>query len=311
MADSLLTLANLATINSRDIDSDVDISLLLQGSPLVASLPATVASLGDSHKYAAESANSAAVFRAANAGKDYAAQTDVLKTITLKYLDASVKYDKQVADAYIYGPEALIAQRAASALRDAFFTIETQILSGTASDADGFAGFPNSEYMDAAADDMGVDAGGSSALSSVYGVRMDRDGVNLLVGNEGEIRIGATREEQTLDSSSKAFNSYITPIDAWAGMVAYGKYSVGRIANIDDGSNKLTDNLLSSLLEQFPGNAWPNAWVMSPRSARQLQQSRTATTSTGTPAEWPTQTGAFGVPIIVSNGLGAAETQVT
>ena len=308
MADSLLTIANLATINNRNL-ADVSITDLLQGSPLVARLPATISTLGDSHKYVKETANASAAFRGANAGKDYVAQTDEAVTVNLKYLDASVKFDRAVADAYIYGPEALIASRAANALRDAFFTIETQILSGTAADAAGFDGFPQSTFMDAVADDMVTDAGGTTALTSVYGVRMDRDGVALLVGNGGEIYIGDTREEQTLDSSSKAFNSYVTPIDAWAGMVAYGKHSVGRIANIDGSANPCTDDLLSGILEEFPGQAWPNAWVMNPRSARQLQQSRTATNATGAPADWPAS--AFGIPVIISNGLGNAETQVT
>ena len=307
MADSLLTLTNLAKINSRDL-ADVSISDLLQGSPLVAALPAMVASKGDSHKYYKETANSQAAFRAANAGKDYEASTDTEVTVNLKYLDASIKYDRAVANAYIYGPEALLALRAERALRDAFFTIEQQILSGTAADADGFDGFPQSTFMDAASDDMLIDAGGTTALTSIYGVVANRDGANVLVGNGGIIDIGETREEQTLDSSSKAFNSYVVPIEAWVGVTLGGKHSVGRIANIDDGSNKATDDLISSMLEQFPGGQWPSYLVMNPRSARQLQQSRTSTSLTGV-APWPTES--QGIPILVSNGLGVAETQVT
>jgi hypothetical protein len=44
---------------------------------------------------------------------------------------------------------------------------------------------------------------------------------------------------------------------------------------------------------------------MNRRSLRQLQQSRTATNSTGAPAPFPTE--AFGVPIVVTDALLSTE----
>tara|TARA_B100001123_G_scaffold353060_1_gene404878 strand:- start:264 stop:1193 length:930 start_codon:yes stop_codon:yes gene_type:complete len=309
MADSLMTLADLAKINSRDLYTEGTFSDLLQSAPLLQRMPAAIAPLGDTFKYYVESANSVAVFRAANAGKDFTTSTDTEVSVSLKYVDASVKQDVATANAYIYGPEALIAMKAGRALANAFFVIEKQILQGTNADADGFNGLPNNAGLSDVADSQVIDAGGTTALTSVYALRMGPSDCQVLVGNNGIISIGETRQELTIDSSSKSFSAYVTPIDAWAGVTMGDKYSCGRIANVDSGSNKLTDAKIAELLEQFPGGAWPDVLVMNSRSAYQLQSSRTATNATGSPAPWPAES--QGIPIIVSPGLGNAETQVT
>jgi hypothetical protein len=50
----------------------------------------------------------------------------------------------------------------------------------------------------------------------------------------------------------------------------------------------------------------PNAIFMTYRSGEQLQLSRTATTTTGTPVPWPDNY--MGIPIYYSNNISEAET---
>jgi hypothetical protein len=102
----------------------------------------------------------------------------------------------------------------------------------------------------------------------------------------------------------------MAPITAWYAL-QFGSYvtSAVRIANIDAGSNTVTDDLLYSGLEIFPAGRQPNLCVMNRRSLEQLRDSRTATNVTGAPAPRPSSI--ENIPIVVTDGLLITETQVT
>ncbi len=312
MADAFLTLSDLTTINDANL-ADRDISDLLDDAPLLARLAADVVP-GTDHKYVKETSAPVVGFRAVNDGLENTKSADTLVTINLKILDASFAIDKALADAYIGGPEAYIGRGAARHLKSAFFHAEKQILSGTGNEADGFNGLPDDGNLNAVADDMVVNGGGTtdSTASSVWAIRSagDMNDCVAIAGDNGKIDIGDSVVQRLAGSSTGSYPAYYTPIQGWLGLQIGGKYSVGRLANVTEDSGKtLSDSMLADLLSVFPAGRGPNYLVMSRRSLKQLQQSRTATNATGAPAPFPSE--AFGVPIIVSDGVSDVETLVS
>ena len=312
MADAFLTLSDLTTINDANL-ADRDISDLLDDAPLLARLAADVVP-GTDHKYVKETSAPVVGFRAVNDGLENTKSADTLVTINLKILDASFAIDKALADAYIGGPEAYIGREAARHLKSAFFHAEKQILSGTGNEADGFNGLPDDGNLNAVSDDMVVNAGGTtdSTASSVWAIRSagDMNDCVAIAGDNGKIDIGDSVVQRLAGSSTGSYPAYYTPIQGWLGLQIGGKYSVGRLANVTEDSGKtLSDSMLADLLSVFPAGRGPNYLVMSRRSLKQLQQSRTATNATGAPAPFPSE--AFGVPIIVSDGVSDVETLVS
>ena len=310
MADDFIGLSELVKINDQNLADDRSISDLLQDAPLLRNLVADIASNGTKHEYLKQTGAPVVGFRSPNVGLDNDHSEDTKVSIDLKILDASFGVDKALAEAYTKGgPEAFIGREAMRQLRAAFFMAEQQFINGTNNDGSGFNGLADS--LSALSDTMVVDAGGSSNLSSVYGVRStaDFDNAVAITGQDGRIDVGESVVTKLTDANGKHYTGFWTPIQGWLGLQIGSKFSVGRLANIDDGSNTVTDDLLATLLEQFPAQRMPTRWVMNRRSQRQLQQSRTATNTTGAPAPFPTE--AFNIPILVDDAIGNSESAVS
>lgn len=307
MADTFLSLADLVKINDNNL-ADIDVSDILDDAPFMKALAADVASNGTDHKYLKETTAPVVGFRAANTGRENKDSTDTLVTINLKILDASFAIDKALADAYKNGPQALIAREGKRHLKAAFFKAEQQFLNGTDSDSDGFTGLADALGL---ANAMTYNATGttSNTGSSVYLVRTNADGVDCtaITGQDGEIMWDDSVVQAIEDTSNGGrFSGYYTPIEGWLGLQVGSANSVGRIVNLTEDSGKgLTDDVLAEALALFPASRQPNLIVMNRRSRKQLQQSRTATNSTGAPAPFPTE--AFGVPIVTTDAITSTE----
>lgn len=310
MADDLLSLSDLIKINDRNL-ADIMVSDLLDEAPLLAALAADTASNGTQHKYTKETGAPVVGFRDPNTGRDLDSSNDTLVTVTLKILDATFGIDKAIADAFDRGRDALIARELRRHLKAAFFHAEKQLIQGTGNEADGFTGFVDAATIDELSDDMVIGAGGSSAATSCYLIRTNNDvaDATVIAGQGGNIEVGETHVELMEDGSGKKFPGYVTPAQGWLGLQVGSIHSIGRVANIDDGSNKLDDDLIYQGLEQFPASRQPTLLLMSRRSLRQLRNSRTATNATGAPAPRPTEVD--GIPIVVSDGVSNDETVVT
>jgi hypothetical protein len=134
--------------------------------------------------------------------------------------------------------------------------------------------------------------------------------VEVLWGQSGVIQIGDLQIVERAGSGTGLFPAYYHPINGWAGLKIGSVYSVGRLSNIDStATHMLTDDDLSELLALFPVGREPSYLVMSRRSRKQLQQSRTATNATGAPAPVPME--AFGVPIIATDAVLNTENPVS
>ncbi|MCR9230447.1 MAG: hypothetical protein NXI29_05500 [bacterium] len=309
MADTYETLADIAKINDHNL-ADVMVSDLLDDAPLLARLAAGVASNGDKHKYEKEVGAPVVGFRDVNAGIEHSVSTDEIVTIALKILDASTRTDKAAADIWKGGPLAFVARKNRRSLKSAFATAEKQIIYGTGNKADGFVGLADADTLNALADPMVTDAGGTTAskASSVYLIRTNDDGTDctLITGNEGNISIGEVMEQEVQDATGKHYHAYVTAIMAWLGLQIGSIYSVGRIVNLtaDDGKG-LTDDLIYDALSAFPASRQPNLIAMNRRSLKQLRASRTATNKTGAPAPRPTEV--EGIPIVTTDSIVSTE----
>jgi len=309
MSDTYTSLADLVKINDKNA-VDLGATNIFNDAPLLRVLAAGPSSNGSTHKWVLETAASAVGFRAVNAGLANTTGSDSLESIDLKILDGSFAVDKALAKAYRQGVEAYIGREANRKLRAVMFEGEKQVLNGTGNKADGFLGFADQKsYLSTTC----LNAGGSTALSSVYFIRTNDDGtdVQVVMDNDGNIEIGESIEQRldTTDDPPKHYTGFYTSILGWMGVQFGGTYSVVRMANFAASGHTVTDDVLYQGLAVFPSSRQPNYIVMNRRGQNQLRDSRTATNATGVPAPRPTDI--EGIPIIVSDALSNDESVVT
>jgi len=256
---------------------------------------------GINYKVAVRTALPTVGFRAANEGIENTVATRINRLVEAYILDASWSADQAVADSYEDGAAAYCTLEAGDHMQAALRHICSQFYYGTAADAKGFPGLVSQVNSDMEVDATGAD----SDTSSVWGVKYGPQNVAWVLGQNGQVSEGETKNyEQT--RSSKTLWVYGQSITARVGLQIGNQYSIGRIKNIDSGK-PCTDDLISDLLKKFMDkDLRPDYLLMSPRSLQELQDSRTATNPTGAPAPFPTQS--FNVPIVVSTSITDTET---
>lgn len=316
MADDLHAIADLIG-DAFDL-ADIEVSDLLAASPFLQALFMEPSSNGTTHKYVKETGAPVVGFRAPNAGRDMDSSDDTAVSVDLKVLDWSFLVDVAVAEAWRKGREHYLGREAKRHLAAALMAFEKQIFNGTigASDsagasgsAAGFAGFRDAATVNALADTMVVTAGAGTAdvNTSVWGVRIAEDGICGVYKGDGAFEMKETTTIQSIvnpGTDNKTFPAYYTPGFAWLGLQVGGAFDIGRIANVTT-TTGLTDDMVAQLIEKFPVGRKPTHLVMSRKAQRMLQDSRTATTTTGAPAPFPQES--FGVPIIVTDAIGNTE----
>lgn len=319
MADDLHAIADLIG-DAFDL-APIEVSDLLKASPFVATLPMEPSSNGTTHKYVKETGAPVVGFRAPNGGRDMDSSDDTGVSLDLKVLDWSFLVDMKVADAWKKGRENYLAREAKRHVKAALFKFEKQIIQGvvgasdsaapTTGDASGFLGFRDAATVNAIADAMVVNAAGivADVNSSVWAVRIAEDGVcGVYKGDSPAFEMDPTVVVQSIvnpGTDNKTFPAYYTPAGAWLGLQVGSAFDIGRIANLNDTVAPLTDDWIAKLLERFPVGFGPTHLLMSRRSRRQLQDSRTATTTNGAPAPFPEES--FGVPIITTDAITNTE----
>jgi hypothetical protein len=319
MADDLLALADVIG-DALDL-AQIEVSDVLNTSPVLSALGMEESSNGDTHKYHKRTGAPVVGFRAVNAGRDLDSSVGADTTVTLKHLDFSWAVDTARADASRRGREYVIAREGLAHIEAALIKYEAQVINGVvgasdsaaaSGDAAGFTGIRDASTIDAVADAMVTNAAGTTVdtMSSVYGLRLGRSGVvGIYKGDGPAITLGDTTVIQYVvnpGTDNKSFPAYYTKGGLWLALQVGSAYDLGRIANLTEDSGKgLTDDLISTMLSTYPVGKMPTHLVMSRRSLKQLQQSRTATNDTGAEAPFPME--AFGVPIIVSDNVSDTE----
>ena len=309
MANSFVTAADLLQLADGNI-SDIDVSELLEDTPLLLRMSSIIASNSTSHEWLKKTAAPGAGFRAINDGLENTKAAYTKVTQALKLFDAGFDVDMGLLKAE--GGENLKRREAIDHLKAAFVGMESQVIYGTDSDAVGFNGFADQSSVDSISDDMVVDAGGTTAstASSVWAIRLGDAAVSAVYGLGGSIEVGQEYNVLRSGSVTGSYDAVRTPILFYGGLQVATSLDLGRIANLTEDAGKgLTDDLLSELINKFPAGRKPNVIAMSRRSQRQLQQSRTATNPTGAPAPFPES--AFGIEIVPTDQISDVEALLT
>lgn len=250
-------------------------------------------------------------FRNANEGRARQKSTLENRLVETFILDIAAQADKAVADRYEDGAAAYFAIEQSGQAEANFQLLSKQFYYGNAGvgDAKGHPGLIQSHD----ATNNVVDAGGTTAStgSSVWMVRMGVQGVQWVLGANGSFEASELMEETVLDANGNPYRAYTQNILAYPGLQVGSVRSVVRIKKLTEDSGKgLTDKLLNAGLAKFPAGIDPDVIFLSLRSARQLTDSRTATTPTGTPAPWPNSiVGINGktIPLVVTGGIQDTE----
>ncbi len=232
--------------------------------------------------------------------------------IALALLDATYHVDKAYADGHKLGVDGAMEEEGVEHLRAAFSAVEKQLIYGVGADAAGYTGLADNPELSSKAKTTVVDAGftASPDCSSVYLLRTDDSNVSVIAGNNAAgamLEIQPRFEQLIADATGKLYPAYVAVIHAWLGLQVASNFSAVRIANLgpDASVNTLNDDTIAEAISRFPSDRQPNIMAMSRRSLAQLRASRTATSTTGAPAPFPTES--FNVPIVVTDSVSDKE----
>jgi hypothetical protein len=302
-------LLDIAKLNGSDTIVGL-IEETLTYAPEVQILPARTIR-GTSYKIASRVSYPGVGFRAANEGSTPTKSEFENQLIECYILSGAVQADVAVARAYEDGEQAWKDVESIGVMRQAMIELGSQVIYGTSVDSKGFPGLQ--AIHTAFNSGLVVGAGGSTALSSVYGINTDTQGVQLVFGSGTTFELGEWRIENV--GTSSVYPAHVANLTAWVGMQVGSKYSVGRLSAVgSDSGAGVTDARLAELLSKYPVGYRPNYWLMNRRSAFQLQSSRSTAFSalgsksaTGAEVFAPLPLESNGIPIVITDSIGIAE----
>jgi hypothetical protein len=302
-------LLDIAKLNGSDTIVGL-IEETLTYAPEVQILPARTIR-GTSYKIASRVSYPGVGFRAANEGSTPTKSEFENQLIECYILSGAVQADVAVARAYEDGEQAWKDVESVGVMKQALIELGSQVIYGTSVDSKGFPGLQ--AIHTAFNSGLVVGAGGSTALSSVYGINTDTQGVQLVFGSGTTFELGEWRIENV--GTSTVYPAHVANLTAWVGMQVGSKYSVGRLSAVgSDSGAGVTDARLAELLSKYPVGYRPNYWLMNRRSAFQLQSSRSTAFSalgsksaTGAEVFAPLPLESNGIPIVITDSIGIAE----
>jgi hypothetical protein len=302
-------LLDIAKLNGSDTIVGL-IEETLTYAPEVQIMPARTIR-GTSYKIASRVSYPGVGFRAANEGSTPTKSEFENQLIECYILSGAVQADVAVARAYEDGEQAWKDIESIGVMRQAMIELGSQVIYGTSVDSKGFPGLQ--AIHTAFNSGLVVGAGGSTALSSVYGINTDTQGVQLVFGSGTTFELGEWRIENV--GTSSVYPAHVANLTAWVGMQVGSKYSVGRLSAVgSDSGAGVTDARLAELLSKYPVGYRPNYWLMNRRSAFQLQSSRSTAFSalgsksaTGAEVFAPLPLESNGIPIVITDSIGIAE----
>jgi hypothetical protein len=302
-------LLDIAKLNGSDTIVGL-IEETLTYAPEVQIMPARTIR-GTSYKIASRVSYPGVGFRAANEGSTPSKSEFENQLIECYILSGAVQADVAVARAYEDGEQAWKDIESIGVMRQAMIELGSQVIYGTSVDSKGFPGLQ--AIHTAFNSGLVVGAGGSTALSSVYGINTDTQGVQLVFGSGTTFELGEWRIENV--GTSSVYPAHVANLTAWVGMQVGSKYSVGRLSAVgSDSGAGVTDARLAELLSKYPVGYRPNYWLMDRRSAFQLQSSRSTAFSalgsksaTGAEVFAPLPLESNGIPIVITDSIGIAE----
>jgi hypothetical protein len=300
MSESTNTLAGLIALNDRNL-STIEASDILNESPVLAKMYAQRASTGGTtHKFERKLTAEGNGFRLINEGITNTAGTFEIVSQECAVLDATVKRDIAQCNGFKGGPSALLDTLANSSVGNALFTMECAMFRANINKQ--FTGLPGSPFFDQITADSQVVNGGGNGGRSVWLIRSAMDGISVVMGFDGMLKVDPDQIAITRDASNREYSVWMRSIVGAACLQVGSKYDAARIANLDGTTgHTLTDTLIAEALIKFKAGKMPNMIALSRKSWLELQASRTAVNPTGAPAPLPSE--AFGIPIVVTDAI--------
>ena len=306
MANDLKTVVEVVAINGADFDAG-QFSDILNDAPALAAMGVKESSNGQQHKYIKKEVPPTVGFISDNIGRDFSKLVSKPITEDLQAIDGSVMMPKVAADASD-DREGTLQTEVMEHLKACMFEWEKQIFNGTNNSAAGFEGFAD-VVADTDSEQFinGGGTGGGDVYTSVYMVRVNGSINGIAPVMNYNLEVGTTIVQNFITPDSKNAPHYYTPVFGYTGLQIGNNYSIVRIGNLD-GTNSLTDDLLSQALERFPAGSGATHVFASRAQRGALQRSRTTYSPTGLPAPVPSDY--EGLPIITTDALGQAESEV-
>lgn len=298
MPETVPTLLDIARKNG----SDAVVGLIDEAQrphPEVVYLPARTIK-GQNYKTLVRTAVArGGTFRDANSGAKLVKNTYENRLVETFIMNPRWECDKAVADRDEDGAEAFIALEAGGIMEGAMADLCQAFYYGTAAPAAGVAAitkcFPG--LVDVVDANKVVDAGGVTAVTSVWIVRFGPRHASWVAGNNGAFQMDNPRIEtlyRQVDGANtlQRFTGYVQELLAYPGLQVGSIHSIARIKNLGTDAGKgLTDKLLFDALALFPeGSDLTSTMIMmNNRSWTQLRDSRTAVNTSGQEAPLPEQ----------------------
>lgn len=272
---------------------------------------------GTSYKTVIRTGFPTAAFRNANEGVARSKSSFENRLVECFIIDTQVAADKALADVWEPGGAAAYQAIEAAGVLEAtarrisksiYYGNSAAAVTATYGDAKGFPGFLDA-YDNTSAHE--VDATGSTALTSVWAVKLGIKDVHLITGGDTTIDLlPEWRIDNVFDSNNNTFTAYVNSLMGWTGMQVGSVNSLVRIKKIGTDTGKgMTDALGQAAIELFPSGVLPDYFIMNRRSRRQLHASRVAvSTGQGINANnVPLPTEIEGVPLLLTDSLFNAE----
>lgn len=308
------TLLDLAKQKGNDVQVGL-IEESIQVNPELQLFPARTIS-GTSYKTLVRTGYPTAQFRNANEGVPRSKSTFENRTVECYIVDSQIAADKAIADAWEPGGAAAYQMIEAQGVTEAtmrllakqfYYGNSAAAIAAGLGSAKGYPGFLDC-YDET---DHEVDATGTTALTSVWAVKLGIKDVHVITGGNTTLDILPEWRVQSLQvEDNTAFTAYVNSLMGWIGLQVGSLHSLVRIKKIGTDTGKgMTDALGQSAIEKFPSGVLPDYFIMNRRSRRQLHTSRTAIAATGgiLPQSVPLPTDIEGIPIIVTDALSNAE----
>jgi hypothetical protein len=302
---------------AKQLGNDAAVGLIeenIQINPEVRTFPARGIK-GTSYKTLIRTGYPTAQFRNINEGVPRSKSVFENRLVEAFVLDTQIAADKALADVWDGGVAAYQAIESVGVTEAVLRRVSKSIYYGNSAasvaaglgDVKGFPGFVDA--YDTAAHE--VDAGGSTALTSVWAVKLGIKDVHLV--NAGGNVLGILPEwriQSVADASNNFFTAYVNSLMGWIGMQVGSIHSLVRIKKVGTDAGKgMTDALGQQAIELFPSGVMPDFFIMNRRSRRQLHQSRTIVTATGgfLANNLPLPTDIEGVPLLITDSISNAE----
>jgi hypothetical protein len=272
---------------------------------------------GTTYKLTRRTALPTAGFRAVNEGGSVGKSTFKQEIKEMFFLDVPLQVDEAAVQADDGSAGDFLTQEAQGALQSAIIALGTQMYYGTDADAKGFVGLKSQSVGK-------WPTGGTTNSTSAYLVWLNEQGVQFVVGRDGNIALPAWQRQAIIGGTTQAPTqrmAFVSNLSGFVGLQVGSASAVWRVSGIT-ASAPLTDERGAGLLSKVPlARRTGLRWFMNRTSAYTLQKARAAqgfvaTSSGGSPTQAIGPVGAFGslptelagIPITITDSLNDTET---